>query len=153
MVAYAFLPNPDNKPEVNHLNGNGYDNRVENLEWSTRSENAKHAYDNGFIAKSKCTRCGKLIMTGKIADLENYVCGKCSRKDEVLDNREKKIKAIHEELSDWLPNNELDEIIKDMRMRGLTLQQIGDEVGFTREYIRQRIATRDKKKKTNQPIQ
>lgn len=49
LVAEAFIPNPNNYKEINHINCNKKDNRKENLEWCSSSMNKKHAYQNGLL--------------------------------------------------------------------------------------------------------
>lgn len=65
LVAQAFIPNPENKPEVNHLDNNRSNNKVENLEWVTKSENLQYSYktkgrDNVNYMKGEQVKAAKL---------------------------------------------------------------------------------------------
>lgn len=82
LVAQAFIPNPDDKPEINHIDGCKGNNCVDNLEWASRSENIKHAFNLGLnTQKGKrkviCVETGRLF--NSIADAEKWVGIKGSR--------------------------------------------------------------------------
>ena len=82
LVALAFIDNPENKPQVNHINGIKHDNRIDNLEWCNQSENQIHAYVNKLQIPSLHNRpngenqgLSKLKNEDVMFILENYKKG------------------------------------------------------------------------------
>jgi hypothetical protein len=73
LLAIHFIPNPENKPQVNHKNGIMTDNRLENLEWCTAKENIKHAHDTGLVPIAHRYNCRKLTFQ-QVKEIRDSEC-------------------------------------------------------------------------------
>lgn len=80
LVALTFIPNPKNKPQVNHIDGDKTNNIVTNLEWCTSSENIKHASDTGLMSYGEDN--GNSSLTNKqVRIILHSVSLGCKKKD------------------------------------------------------------------------
>ena len=77
LISEAFIDNNNNKPCVNHINGIKTDNRIENLEWVTYSENSKHAHDNNLQVSIKgSSHCNSKLTEDQVVEIRNaYIKG------------------------------------------------------------------------------
>ena len=102
LVAEAFIPNPEDKPCVNHKNRNKFDNRVENLEWVTYQENSIHLVNSESYVKPPTTKG------------EQHHCSKLTEAD---------VKQIREE---WLPGDSGVSIAKEYGITPAAVYKILD---------------------------
>lgn len=135
LVAEGFIPNPKNLPEINHIDGNPANNRVENLEWCTRGANAQHAYRTGLINPYRnakpCRVCGELT------NARDGICAACKpqlRKEAHAEDKAANLRDLMMSIDrSKLTPNEIKYV--DLREQGLSLQQIADLTGVTRQRV------------------
>ena len=82
LVAEAFIPNPDNKPQVNHIDGNKQNNKVDNLEFCTLIENQQHALKNKLRTTKEILQCD---LEGNV--IKEWGCiSECARQLNILNS-------------------------------------------------------------------
>ena len=107
LIAENFIENLYNKPQVNHIDGNRWNNKIENLEWVTASENIRHAHKNNLIKHSKkqidfCRQLGKERNKYILCTQTGIFYESCTEASRLLIDKYKSIQSAQATLSAML---------------------------------------------------
>lgn len=135
LVATAFLPNPDNLPEVNHIDGNKQNNHVSNLEWVTSGENMRHARKTGLIQPMRnakpCPICGNLTIARSGVC---YLCKKKNRREIAKEHRREAQKKRYSGL-DLLILSDPQKQYVECASEGMFVTEIAKKYGVSRQAV------------------
>ena len=137
LVAETYIPNPKNLPCINHIDNNGHNNSVDNLEWCTYQHNTIHAYENGLIDHkliAVCKLCGKKIKNKHNNEMCTICMYKESNKAITLEKRKKRGYRVfcNCDIND-IPKKHKEIIVRFMN--GETFRAISKDIGISQQRV------------------
>lgn len=141
LIAKAFVPNPDKLPQVNHKDGDPKNNRADNLEWVTASQNIKHAYDIGLMFSESCKVCGDFTRA------QDGICSICKRRIALAEKRqsttERRAQRYRKINLDVCSRMERQYV--DLAQQGATVREIADVFGVSYQCVGAALKNAEKK--------